>query len=63
METLQVLFWTMVALTLYFLPALVARERKHKNYTPILLVNLLLGWTGLFWIGALVWSTTDNTKS
>lgn len=34
----------------YFLPALVAYLRKHPSYTSIVLVNFLLGWTGLGWI-------------
>lgn len=34
----------------YFLPALVAYLRKHPSYTSIILVNFLLGWTGLGWI-------------
>lgn len=42
----------------YFLPALIASRRKHANAMPIFLLNLLLGWSVLGWIGALIWCAT-----
>jgi hypothetical protein len=42
----------------YMLPTFIAAARRHQHCGPILLTNLLLGWTGLGWIGALVWSAT-----
>ena len=42
----------------YFLPALIAFLRQHKNKLAIFLLNLLLGWTILGWVGSLVWSVT-----
>jgi hypothetical protein len=44
----------------YFLPAIVAFSRGHKNSGAILILNLLLGWTMLGWVGALVWSATNT---
>jgi hypothetical protein len=46
-------------LTAYFLPAIVAEIRGHHQSAAIFLTNLLLGWTGLGWIVALIWSATD----
>jgi hypothetical protein len=40
----------------YFLPAIVAFKRKHRSKGGIMVLNFLLGWTVLGWIGALVWS-------
>ena len=40
----------------YFLPTLVAFLRLHKNIFAIFLLNLLLGWTALGWVGSLIWS-------
>ena len=40
----------------YFLPALIAFLRQHKNKLAIFLLNLLLGWTVLGWVVSLVWS-------
>lgn len=45
-------------IALYFLPAIIAARRGHRNRTPILLLNLFLGWTVIGWVGALIWSTT-----
>ena len=42
----------------YFLPALIAFLRQHKNKLAIFLLNLLLGWTILGWVGSLIWSVT-----
>ena len=41
---------------LYFLPTWEAWERKHTNLTGVTLLNLLLGWTLVGWVAALVWS-------
>lgn len=51
----------MVAFVIYFLPTFVASNRKHVNGTSIFLVNLLLGWTFLGWVVALVWASSANT--
>ena len=47
------------ALLIYFLPYVIANARHHHNSQAILLLNLLLGWTVLGWIAALIWSATD----
>jgi len=47
-------------LGLYCLPTIVALIRKHANKSPIILVNLLLGWTLIGWAVALIWAFTDN---
>jgi hypothetical protein len=47
-----------VAVAVYMLPTIVAFTRKHHNRVPILALNLLLGWTFMFWAVALVWALT-----
>jgi Superinfection immunity protein len=47
------LFWLMIAI-IYFIPAFMANGRK--NGSAIFALNLLLGWTLLGWVGALVWA-------
>ena len=54
------LFFCIVSLGIYFLPAIVAFQRAHKNSASILVVNIFLGWTLLGWVVALAWSFTDN---
>ena len=46
----------MILLFLYFLPSFIAGYRKHHNTTPIFILSLLLGWTGIVWIACLAWS-------
>ena len=46
----------MVLLALYLAPVWIAEDRRHRNAAGIALVNLLLGWTLLGWIAALVWA-------
>ncbi len=45
----------------YFLPAIVAECRGHRSAGAVFVLNLLLGWSGLFWIIALVWASNSNT--
>ncbi|KAK48178.1 membrane protein [Caballeronia jiangsuensis] len=52
----------MLMLVLFVVPLIIAMCRKHRNTAPIILVNLLLGWTVLGWLVALIWAFTDNVK-
>jgi hypothetical protein len=58
LEAVFVIFMVLMALFIYFLPTVVAEARGHQNSGMIFLLNLLLGWTVLGWIGALVWAAT-----
>ena len=46
-------------IALYFLPLIVAQARGHRQTTAIFILNLLLGWTLLGWVAALVWACTN----
>lgn len=45
-----------VIFVVYFLPTILAAARGHQSAGGILVLNLLLGWTLLGWIVALVWA-------
>jgi len=45
-------------LLIYFMPTIVGR--KKKNFLSILLLNLLLGWSIVGWVVALIWATTKE---
>ena len=51
------IFW-LAMLGLYFLPTFIVNIRNHHNGTAIAVLNLLLGWTLIGWVAALVWSLT-----
>ena len=43
-------------LLLYWAPSIIALARKHTNTMPIVVLNLLAGWTLIGWVAAVVWS-------
>jgi Superinfection immunity protein/zinc-ribbon domain len=51
-------FFLVLCAGLYFLPAIIG-SKKH-NATAILAVNVLLGWTVIGWIVALVWALSEG---
>lgn len=54
--TILELLLAVLIFAFYFLPTLIAFLRNHKNKLAIFLLNLLLGWTVLGWVGSLIWS-------
>lgn len=54
--TILELLLAVLLFAFYFLPTLIAFLRNHKNKLAIFLLNLLLGWTVLGWVGSLIWS-------
>lgn len=40
---------------LYILPTILAVHKEHTNTTSLMIINLLLGWTGIFWVLSLAW--------
>ena len=53
---------SVVFLFLYFFPAILAKLRYPRNTAAIFVLDLLLGWTALGWIIALVWACTDYCR-
>lgn len=47
-----------IGLLFYLLPTFIAGMRGHQNTAAIVVLNLLLGWTFIGWVVALVWSFT-----
>lgn len=43
---------------IYFLPTIIAFNRAKRNKVAIFALNLLLGWTFIGWVIALVWALT-----
>lgn len=57
---LMIYFWVSVAI--YFLPTMIAVLCQRRNTVAIAALNLLLGWTALGWIIALVWALCNDRK-
>jgi hypothetical protein len=47
-------------LLLYLLPAIIAYSRGHPDTVAITALTILLGWSFIGWVVALVWSLKDS---
>jgi hypothetical protein len=47
-----------VLFAVYWVPTVIAVVRHHHRVVAIGLVNLLLGWSIIGWVAALVWACT-----
>lgn len=53
----------LVIAVLYFLPTIIAVSRKLNKPAGVIALNVLLGWTVIGWIGALVMAFSMETKT
>lgn len=58
MEPIVMLLIAGLLIVSYFLPSVIGFRRGHHNAAAILALNILLGWTFIGWVAALVWSLT-----
>ncbi len=56
------LMFLVAGLAFYFLPTLIAHSRRSQSTSGIFVVNLLLGWTFIGWVAALVWAATSERR-
>ena len=61
--TIRGILGGLFCLTLYFIPFGVALFRNKHNKLAIFVLNLLLGWTFLGWVLALIWATTARRET
>ncbi|KVZ02984.1 superinfection immunity protein [Burkholderia ubonensis] len=45
-----------VIFAMYFAPSIVAYKADHPDYRAIVTTNILVGWTGIGWICAMIWA-------
>lgn len=55
------LIFIVFGIAFYFLPSIVGRNKSNSG--AIFVLNLLLGWTLVGWVVALVWALTVETQS
>ncbi len=51
-----------LGLAAYFIPTIIAGIRQHPSRRGIFVLNLLLGWTIIFWIVALIQSLGEISR-
>ena len=55
------MFFAIMCILIYMLPAIIAGARSHRSYGSIAVVNIFLGWTFIGWIVALSMAFSGNT--
>jgi Superinfection immunity protein len=53
----------LTAAIFFLLPSITAAARRHNSTGAIMVVNLLLGWSLVGWLWALIWSFTGNVAA
>ncbi|AYZ01678.1 superinfection immunity protein [Burkholderia multivorans] len=53
---------SVVAIALYFLPAIVADRRGRHDKLIVAVFNALFGWTGIGWLITLYWASQPNPQ-
>lgn len=56
-------FVSIIVIGLYFFPSIIAAAGKKRNVTAIFMLNLLLGWSIIGWVVALVWACTKENNN
>lgn len=49
-------------LAVYFVPSIIAFCREHPQFAGVFALNLLLGWTFLGWVAAIVWAVISHPQ-
>ena len=50
------------AIAVYLVPSMIATVRGHDSALAIVVLNILLGWTFIGWVIALVWALSNPRK-
>ena len=58
MEAIGGILVLLIAVGIYFLPSIIGYNKKNAN--AICMLNLLLGWTLIGWVVALIWAMTKD---
>lgn len=54
------IIYLIIVLVVYFLPAIIAYQKKKKNQNAITVANLFLGWTIIGWVVVLIWAVAND---
>ena len=60
MDVFILLLFSGFVIFVYLLPSFVALQRKHANTTAICVLNILIGWSFIGWVAALVWALVNS---
>ena len=60
---LFIVSWLFISFIIYFVPTIVAKIRRHKNTSAILILNIITGWTFFGWLASLLWALNSDIES
>lgn len=63
MESLAAIFVLLFVLAVYLIPTIIAFTRGHASKWGIGVLNIVLGWSLIFWVVALIWSLSNKGQS
>lgn len=63
MESLAVLLAAFFILVVYLIPTIIAFVRGHVSKWGIGVLNIILGWSLVFWVIALIWSLSNKGQN
>lgn len=63
MESLAAILVFLFILAVYLIPTIIAFVRGHASKWGIGVLNIVLGWSLIFWVVALIWSLSNKGQS
>ena len=63
LDPIVVVFQVAAYISLYLLPTIIVATKLHNEKTPVMLLNILLGWTLIGWVAALVMALSNERTS
>lgn len=63
MESLAAILVFLFILAVYLIPTIIAFARGHASKWGIGVLNIVLGWSLVFWVVALIWALSNKGQS
>lgn len=63
MESVLAIIVLLALLALYLVPTFIAFSRGHASKWGIGVLNIVLGWSLVFWVIALIWSLSNKGQN
>lgn len=63
MESLAAILVMLFVLVVYLIPTIIAFARGRASKWGIGVLNILLGWSLVFWVVALIWSLSNKGQN
>lgn len=63
MESLAAILVMLFVLAVYLIPTIIAFARGHASKWGIGVLNIVLGWSLVFWVVTLIWALSNKGQS